>query len=161
MVIGLIANSKNALIFAGSVIVCAALAAGSLGENFTPDAKEEQIAPTDPSAPSPSPSPSQQTVRTAKADDSVFGDYEGGIDEADLIDDTRGFDTAPTEASAVASADNYTEETDQPRTIRSKSSALPSNYPPARVNSAKRRRNSASERRRSQRRVTYDEVDIK
>jgi len=98
MAIGLIANSKSALMFAGGVIVLAVLAAGGLGDRFTPATEPVEIAeagaPGDRTERAVASTSSQNTASADQDDESVFGEYEGYSD-ADLIDNTQGFDPTP------------------------------------------------------------------
>ena len=83
-------NSRNALIFAGGVIVCAVFAASTLGSQFTPG----NGAPGDSGAmPQPPKPPVSQVAPEPQPtdDESVFGDYQAFSDD-ELIDDTSGFD---------------------------------------------------------------------
>lgn len=114
MAIGLLANSRNALIFAGGVIACAALVAISLGSEFTARTngsdESEQIARSpeqspaiaDAGAPGGAAEPSDAYDSGAQEPGSVFGEFDSFADdgfssEADLIDTTEGFDPEPSE----------------------------------------------------------------
>ena len=100
---GVLANSRNALIFAGGVVACAAVAAMSLGSQFTPDRSNEEPAALE-ADPPPEPRERARTEQPSEIDSqgaqSVFGEYESIADE-DLIDDTQGLDTTPVDDSMV------------------------------------------------------------
>jgi len=89
--------------FAGGVIVLAGLAAGGLGNRFTPTTDPIEVTEAD--APSDRPqsaiasAASQATAYGSQDDENVFGEYDGFSDE-DLIDDTQGFDTKPGDYSS-------------------------------------------------------------
>ena len=105
MAIGLLANSKSALIFAGGVIGFAVIAATSLGGQFTPG--DQSGEPPRAAVPVPAaervsnPAPSPDSDYADQDDQSVFGDFDGLNDETDLIDDTMGFDTNPGEITST------------------------------------------------------------
>jgi len=110
-----LASSKNALIFAGSVIVCAALMAGSLGKKFTPDPETEEVAQSEVRSEEPPSEAPEADESGYESDDAVFEDYGGEFSDSDLIDDTSGFDTTPTEAFEEPDEYYESEEVSRPQ----------------------------------------------
>ncbi|MDJ0979465.1 MAG: hypothetical protein QNI87_13140 [Erythrobacter sp.] len=89
MSVPVIATSKSALIFAGGVLVCAAIAAASLGSHFTPEpendyAENRNVADEQ-----------TQTEPGAPGNDTAALPLEGFADDSELIDSTNGFDPTP------------------------------------------------------------------
>jgi len=94
----ILGSSKGALIFAGSVIACSVLIAGSMGSQFTPKSQEDYAQNRAVAASSDEKAKGQNTPvnRVAQpSDNSVFGSFEGFADDAQLIDNTNGFDPTP------------------------------------------------------------------
>ncbi|MEO1047025.1 MAG: hypothetical protein AAFR32_02915 [Pseudomonadota bacterium] len=96
MAIGVIANSKSALAFAGGVLVSAALIAMSMGSQFTPKPQDEDYAEEEVESSEEATERAPSRAREAKP--VVFGDFG---DDTDLIDDTGGFDPTPSEEPMV------------------------------------------------------------
>ena len=96
MAIGVIANSKSALAFAGGVLVSAALIAMSMGSQFTPKAQEDEYAEEEVESSEETQESAPTVARNPKP--VVFGDFG---DDTDLIDDTGGFDPTPSAESMV------------------------------------------------------------
>ncbi|MDY7097293.1 MAG: hypothetical protein SXU28_04060 [Pseudomonadota bacterium] len=99
---GFLGGSKGALIFAGGVIACSALVAMSMGSQFTPKSESGYTAdrgvappPVTKTGDSAAPAPQQQQQ------EAVFGEFAGFADDAELIDDTSGFDPSPGQETAI------------------------------------------------------------
>ena len=91
-------NSKSSLVFAGGVLV----AAGLFASVFTPMEPRVNAESTAPATERPKAEPAVAAPR----EEPDFQDYEGFDDsEADLIDDTAGFDPSPV-TDDFASSDN-------------------------------------------------------
>ncbi|MEM9312835.1 MAG: hypothetical protein AAGA34_15440 [Pseudomonadota bacterium] len=121
---GVLANSKNALIFAGGVIACAVLLATTIGSQFTPkdqgEAVEEQDVPrTRTATASPSRRRPRSTSASAPSETEFFGDFEGFADDKALIDDTAGFDPSPSDDSSVILEESPSFEEPDPQSSRS------------------------------------------
>lgn len=105
MAIAILANVKGALIFAGGVTISAALIAGSLGSQFTPQARDgyeaEEDAPAQRERLSQANRPAVARNTNSTTDQEFFGDFSGFAEDSDLIDDTSGFDPTPQEDTSV------------------------------------------------------------
>ncbi|MEM6827331.1 MAG: hypothetical protein AAF553_05245 [Pseudomonadota bacterium] len=102
MAIGVIANSKSALAFAGGVLVSAALIAMSMGSQFTPKAQEDEYAEEE--VESSEEEPKRRPTRFQEPAPVSFEDFAA---DTDLVDDTSGFDpTPPAESSVIISDDS-------------------------------------------------------
>jgi multidrug efflux pump subunit AcrB len=98
---GILGNSKNTLILAGGVLVCAAIAAATLGSQFIPnselDYRETREVAQEPGASEGSTNAAAAQTTTQLAD----GSLNGFADDSELIDDTSGIDTTPATAGEV------------------------------------------------------------
>lgn len=105
MAIALLANIKGALIFAGGVTVAAVLIAGSMGSQFTPQARDgyeaQEDAPEQRERLSKPNRPAVAQNTNSTTDEEFFGDFSGFADDTDLIDDTSGFDPTPQKDTSV------------------------------------------------------------
>ena len=105
MAIAILANVKGALIFAGGVTVSAVLIAGSMGSQFTPQARDGYEAQEDaPEQRERLSKPNRTAVAqntNSTTDQEFFGDFSGFAEESDLIDDTSGFDPTPQNDASV------------------------------------------------------------
>ncbi|MEM6856851.1 MAG: hypothetical protein AAF559_03195 [Pseudomonadota bacterium] len=105
MAIALLTNVKGALIFAGGVTISAVLIAGSMGSQFTPQARDRYEAQEDaPEQRERLSKPDRRAVaRDANntTDQEFFGDFSGFADDTELIDDTSGFDPTPQKDTSV------------------------------------------------------------
>ena len=105
MAVALLANVRSALIFAGGVTITAALLAASMGSQFTPDSREdyeaEEEAPSERERVSAKTGPSVARAAPSQTEQEFFGDFTGFAEDADLIDDTSGFDPSPQENASV------------------------------------------------------------
>ena len=105
MATALLANVKGALIFAGGVTVSAVLIAGSMGSQFTPQARDgyeaQEDAPEQRERLSRPNRPAVAQNTNSTTDQEFFGDFSGFAEESDLIDDTSGFDPPPQEDTSV------------------------------------------------------------
>ncbi|MEO0589023.1 MAG: hypothetical protein AAFZ11_00535 [Pseudomonadota bacterium] len=105
MAVAILANIKGALIFAGGVTISAALIAGSMGSQFTPDTRDGYKAEDDaPAQRERLSKPNRSSVAdnpSSPTDQEFFGDFTGFAQDADLIDDTSGFDPSPQEDASV------------------------------------------------------------
>ena len=112
---GILGSSKGALIFAGSVIACSVLIAGSMGSQFTPKSQEDYAQNRAVAAPSDTNAKGQNTPVNPVAqpsDNSVFGSFEGFADDTQLIDNTNGFDpTPPSDADIIIPQDQHGQNT--------------------------------------------------
>ena len=91
---GIFASSKSALILAVGVIACSVLAVAGLSSRFTPDQENdylnERSVYDEASAGTPNGVSKSQVKNQA-----INTRMDGFADDADLIDDTSGFDPAP------------------------------------------------------------------
>ncbi|MEM9086439.1 MAG: hypothetical protein AAGB23_10995 [Pseudomonadota bacterium] len=138
MAIGVIANSKSALAFAGGVLVSAALIAMSMGSQFTPKPQDEDYAEEE--VDSSEEATERAPSRPREAKPVVFGDFG---DDTDLIDNTGGFDPTPSEEPMVI----VPTDVDDDGNWASDDSAVVS-PPPTRATAASRARQREIERRK-------------
>ena len=109
MTVALLANVRSALIFAGGVTISAALIAGSMGSQFTPDQRdgyeaqdEAQDGASPPRERLSKPKTSTVARNTpSRTEQEFFGDFTGFAEDTDLIDDTSGFDPSPQQDASV------------------------------------------------------------
>ena len=95
---GLLTNSKNTLILAGGVLVCAAIAAATLGSQFIPNSELDYRETREVVQENEGATNAAATQSTPQlADDSL----NGFADDSDLIDDTSGIDTTPASKGEV------------------------------------------------------------
>ena len=105
MTVALLANVRSALIFAGGVTISAALIAGSMGSQFTPDQRDGYEVQDE--APPPRERLSKPRTSTvarntpSRTEQEFFGDFTGFAEDTDLIDDTSGFDPSPQQDASV------------------------------------------------------------
>ncbi|MEL6237924.1 MAG: hypothetical protein AAFQ90_04940 [Pseudomonadota bacterium] len=96
---GGLANSRNALIFAGGVIACSVLLAMSMGSQFTPTSETEGSASEEAEPATTASAPRAQ--QTGPSANEFFGDFDGFAEDQALIDDTKGFDPKPVDDPSV------------------------------------------------------------
>ena len=92
---GLFASSKNALFFAGGIIACAAIAALTLGSQFTPKAESDYLETRAVTSEGPDGEKSANQIALAQPAEPAMDDLSGFADDSELMDDTNGFDTTP------------------------------------------------------------------
>ena len=114
---GFLAGSKGALIFAGVVILFAVAVAGTLADRFTPgdgdeygEEQSEESSGEEAKRPSEREPDAEDEYDDYADEESLFGDYEPGSENEELIDDTAGFDTAPGDSGGSASREDEVDD---------------------------------------------------
>lgn len=169
MASGVLANSRNALFFAGGVIAFAAVAALALGDRFTPQGdgatsgeyQSDQLAGPISNGSDAEEQDASFSDQDADAD-SVFGDYEGFSDDDELIDDTKGADTSPTDDETATTEVTYSsDQTTGTSAQESGSASRASNQ--ARPTGQKKRKIRTIAKQLAEdnpRLIQYDDVDL-
>ncbi|MEO0644330.1 MAG: hypothetical protein AAFY47_13085 [Pseudomonadota bacterium] len=103
---GGLANTRNALIFAGGVIACSVLLAMSMGSQFTPTyetegSASEEAEPATTASASRAQASAPRAQQTGPSANEFFGDFDGFAEDQALIDDTKGFDPKPVDDPSV------------------------------------------------------------
>lgn len=112
MALGLIANSKNALLFSGVVIAFAGVVALSLGSHFAPNAERDTREEREMTAVEEEETEDDDEKAELEEEPDIEPEevYEDFANDAELIDQTNGIDTSPiTDQSVILSDDTATE----------------------------------------------------